>query len=111
VKIRNVFAVSVVLMFVVSHASARQLTGKIIDLIGWSDGNTAIKIQNGPINGCSGQYYYSLGIKGQDVKAEAMLSIALTAYTTNRSVTLSTSDGVCQGGQEKINAIQLWPSA
>jgi hypothetical protein len=93
-----------------SAAFARDVTGKIVDLITWSDGHSFIKIENGPINGCSSQYFYSLGVKGQDVKAENMLSVALAAYMGNRNVHLVTADGSCQGGQEKIVAIQLLPN-
>jgi hypothetical protein len=90
-----------------SSVSARVVTGKIVDLVSWLDGHSVIKIENGPVNGCAGQYYYSLGVRGQDVKAEPMLSIALAAYMADKSVQLSTSDGVCQGGEEKITNIRV----
>lgn len=88
---------------------ARTFSGKIIDMVTWSDGHTAIKIENGPNNGCSQIQYYSLGVKGQDPKAEPMLSVALAAYMAGRSVQVSTTDGVCQGGQEKITQLKLLP--
>jgi hypothetical protein len=103
-------SVTLILLSIGSHALARDVTGKITDLITWSDGHSFIKIENGPVNGCSSQYYYSLGVKGQDVKAETMLSVALAAYMGNRSVHLVTNDGSCQGGQEKLVAIQLLPN-
>jgi hypothetical protein len=90
-------------------ASARVVTGKIADLITWQDGHTVIKIQGGPVNGCSSQYYYSLGIKGTDIKAEPMLSVALAAYLAGKTVTISTNDASCQGGEEKVAYLKVLP--
>jgi hypothetical protein len=89
--------------------SARTVSGKIDGLITWLDGHTVIRIQNGPQNGCLGGNWYSLGVKGQDVKAEPMLSVALAAYLANRTVTIVSQDGVCQGGEEKLTNIQITP--
>ncbi len=86
---------------------AKTVTGKIVDLISWNDGHTVIKIENGSVNGCPSQYYYSLGVRNQDVQAENMLSVALAAYMSNRTVSLSTNDGVCQGEEEKLNHIRI----
>jgi hypothetical protein len=86
---------------------ARTVTGEISVLTTWSDGHSVIKIENGPINGCPAQYYYSLGVKDQDVKAGPMLSIALAAYMGGKPVHITTSDALCQGGEEKIVNISL----
>jgi hypothetical protein len=108
-KVINNIALMMLAMSCSAAVSARMITGKIVDMISWDDGHTFIKIENGPTNGCSDQYSYSLGVRGLDVKAESMLSIALSAYIAGRSVTIVTEDGSCQGGQERIRFIQLLP--
>lgn len=107
VSIKVVIALAI--GFVCSSASARVVTGKIIDLTTWQDGHTVIKIQNGPVNGCSSQYFYSLGVNGTDIKAESMLSVALAAYLAGKTVTISTNDASCQGGEEKVAYIKVLP--
>lgn len=102
-------AVLIVLTSLTAAASAREVTGKIIDMISWHDGHTIVRLETTTINGCGGKYFYSLGIKGQDTKAEPMLSVALGAYLANRTVKISTVDGSCQGGEEKVVSIQLKP--
>ena len=101
------FSVMFYIVIGISNANARTLSGKIVDMVTWSDGHTAIRIENGPQNGCTSPDYYSIGVIGQDVKAEPMLSVALAAYISGRSVNLATADGVCQGGQEKVTALRL----
>ena len=97
--------------FVLSASSqAADITGKIVELVTWNDGHSFIKLDNGPANGCSSQYYYSLGKKSVDVKAEPMLSIALAAYMASRTVSISSTPGDCQGGQEKLINIRLLPN-
>jgi hypothetical protein len=98
---------SILLIAPSASVSARNFSGKIIDLVAWSDGHAAISIENAPDNGCTQLKYYSLGVKGQDIKAEPMLSIALTAYIGGHPVQISTFDGMCQGGQEKIHQLRL----
>lgn len=98
---------AVSLLVFTSQVLARDVTGKITELISYSDGHSFIAIENGPANGCTDLYHYSLGVKGQDVKAENMLAIALSAYMAGKPVHISTSDGDCQGGQEKITFIKL----
>jgi hypothetical protein len=107
-RMTGVFVFCFTLAFSAS-ALSRTFSGKIIDLISWSDGHSAIKIESGPLNGCSGSTpeYYSLGVKGQDAKAEPMLSMVLAAYLGERPVRIVTTDGNCQGGQEKINQLQV----
>lgn len=95
-------------LFLTVSASARDFSGRITDLIVWSDGHSFLTIENAPANPC-GSNYYSLGVKSRDVKAEPMLAMAMAAYMSNRRVTISTADGECQGGQEKIVNIRILP--
>lgn len=101
---------SLITFSTVVSAQANDITGKIVDLVTWHDGHSVIKLDNGPANGCSSQFYYSLGKKGVDVKAEPMLSIALAAYLSNRTVSISSVHGSCQGGEEKLTNIRILPN-
>jgi hypothetical protein len=103
-------SLTVVLASLVVSAHANDITGKIVELVTWHDGNSVIRLDNGPINGCPSKYYYSLGLKGQDVKADPMLTLALAAYMSNRTVTISSSHGTCQGGEEKLTNIRILPN-
>jgi hypothetical protein len=96
-------------IFFATSVEARDFSGKITDLVTWSDGHSFLTVENGPTNPCGGNYY-SLGIKSRDVKAEPMLAMALAAYLSNRRVTISTTNGDCQGGQEKIVNIRILPN-
>ena len=100
---------SLIILVLSTTASARVVTGKINDLMVWNDGHVLIKIENGPINGCSGQYYYSLGKQGTNPYTDGMLSVALAAYVSGKTVTISSSDAVCVGGEEKVIYIKLHP--
>lgn len=90
--------------------SAREFSGKISNLITWQDGHSIISIENAPDNGCMNKKFYSLGVKGKDVKAEPMLTTALAAYLSGRTVRITTENGGCQGGEEKIIYIQVLPN-
>ena len=96
-----------VLCVLASSAFARDVTGKIANLVSWKDGHSWVVIENGPANGCSDAYSYSLGTWGQDARAQNMLSVALAAFMAGRSVHLSTANGVCDGGQEQVTFIEL----
>ncbi len=104
-KTKYFFAILTSVLFITS-AEARDFSGKITDLITWSDGHSFLTVENAPANPCGGSYY-SLGVKSRDVKAEPMFAMALAAYMSNRRVTISTTDGDCQGGQEKIVNIRI----
>ena len=98
---------SIAVVFVSISASARNVSGKITDLMVWNDGHVLIKIENEPINGCPSQYYYSLGKQGTNAYTDGMLSVALTAYVSGKSVHISSADGTCIGGEEKVMYIKL----
>ena len=104
-KTKYIFAVLTSMLFI-APVEARDVSGKITDLVTWSDGHSFLTVENAPTNPCGGNYY-SLGVKSRDVKAEPMLTMALAAYMSNRRVTISTTDGDCQGGQEKIVNIRI----
>lgn len=97
-------------MFVFLPAHAADISGKIVDLVVWNDGHSFIKLESNHVNGCPSQNYYSLGRKSIDVKTDPMLSVALAAYLSNRTVTISSVHGDCQGGQEKLTNIRLNPN-
>lgn len=97
----------ITLFFLISNVQARDMTGNITDLLSWLDGHSVIRIENGPKNNCWNPNYYSLGVRGQDVKAPNMLSIALAAIMQQKPVHINTVDGSCQGGEEKITFISI----
>lgn len=104
-KTKYIFA-ALTSILLIAPVEARDFSGKITDLVTWSDGHSFLTVENAPTNPCGGNYY-SLGVKSRDVKAEPMLTMALAAYMSNRRVTISTTDGDCQGGQEKIVNIRI----
>lgn len=56
---------------------------------------------------CSSQYYYSLGKQGTNAYTNGVLAVALAAHAAGKSVHISSADGSCVGGEEKVTFIKL----
>ena len=89
-------------------ASAGEFSGNIENIQVGPDGHAVIKIVNAPTHSCGGALdWYSLGIKGQDIKTELMLSVALAAYMGGKSIHVWTTDHNCADGIEKIDYLRM----
>ncbi len=96
-----------VLMFFSVPAFSKTFTGVIGEVMVYFDGHAIIRVDGGPTHNCGAGNYYSIGINGQNVKMEGMLSIALVAYATGAQVEVISQDGACQGGEERVGRLRL----
>jgi hypothetical protein len=110
--LRVLATVAVVLVGLIPTASYASWTGvvTVTSVATYSDGHVVATFKyNGSAltssaTGCTGPVF-SLGISS-DAKQKAMLSLATSALLSGRSVEITTN-GNCQGGQEKIEWLSL----
>lgn len=81
-------------------------TTTIADILVYNDGHVMARFADFPGNNGCGSPYFSLGLAGS-AHQKAMHATALVALAASKKVTVNSSPGVCNGGQEVLVNLRI----